>query len=59
MGISVLSLFDGLAGARESLKQAGIEVDKYYASEIEEPAMKVANKNYPDIVQLGFVLFKT
>lgn len=38
---------------RESLKEIGIKINKYYSSEIYEPAIRVANKNHKDIVQLG------
>lgn len=33
----------------------GIEIDKYYASEIEPYAMGISQKNYPDIIQIGDV----
>jgi site-specific DNA-cytosine methylase len=49
----VLSLFDGISVGRLSLERAGISVDKYYASEIDKFAIKVAMKNYPDTIQLG------
>lgn len=52
--INVVSLFDGMAGARIALDKLGIECN-YYASEIDKWAIKVAMKNYPDIVQLGDV----
>jgi site-specific DNA-cytosine methylase len=52
--ITVLSLFDGLAGARVALQSLGIECT-YYSSEIDGPAMEVAKKNFPDIIQLGNV----
>lgn len=48
----VLSLFDGLGGARIALDRLGIEVE-YFASEIDKYAIKVARKNYPDIKYLG------
>lgn len=51
----MLSLFDGISCARVSLERAGIPVETYYACEIEKNAMKVSQKNYPDIVQLGDV----
>ena len=51
--MNVLSLFDGISCCRVALERAGISVDKYYASEIDKYAMKVAQKNYPDIIQLG------
>ena len=38
-----------------ALERAGIPVERYYASEIEECAMKVSQNNYPTIIQLGDV----
>ena len=55
MGIKVLSLCDGIATGRYALEQLGIPVDVYYASEIEESAIKIAKKNYPDIIEIGDV----
>jgi len=58
--MNVLSLFDGISCARVALDNAGIPVNKYYACEIEKNAMKVSQKNYPDIIPLGSVIdFKT
>lgn len=51
--IKVLSLFDGISCGRVALERVGIEVETYYASEIEPKAIKVSNKNYPDNIQLG------
>lgn len=36
-----------------ALERAGIPVNKYYSSEIDKYAMQIANKNYPQIIQLG------
>jgi DNA (cytosine-5)-methyltransferase 3A len=47
MGITVLSLFDGMSVGRIALGKASIEVDKYYSSEIKPYAIEIANKNYP------------
>jgi DNA (cytosine-5)-methyltransferase 3A len=55
MGLTVLSLFDGIACARVALEKAGHKVDRYFASEIDKHAIKVAMQNYPDIVQIGDV----
>jgi len=55
MGINVLSLFDGMSCGRIALERAGIEVDSYYASEIDPHAMKIAIKNYPSTKLLGCV----
>ena len=38
-----------------ALKRAGIEVDNYYASEIDKFAIKVSKKNFPEIVHVGDV----
>lgn len=51
--MNVLSLFDGMGCGRIALDRAGIKINKYYASEINKKAMEIANKNYPDIIQLG------
>ena len=50
---NVLSLFDGLGGARLALEKAGFEIDRYYASEIDEYATAVTQYNFPDTIQLG------
>ena len=52
----VLSLFDGISCGRVALERAGIDVSAYYAFEIEENAIKISNKNYPDIIRCGNVL---
>jgi DNA (cytosine-5)-methyltransferase 3A len=38
-----------------ALERAGIPVEKYYASEIDKYAIQVAQKNYPDTIQVGDV----
>ena len=53
--MKVLSLFDGIACGRIAFERAGIPVEKYYASEIDKYAIHVANKNFPDIIQVGDV----
>lgn len=51
--MKVLSLFDGISCGRLALERAGIPVEKYYASEIDKYAIAVAQKNYPDTIQIG------
>ena len=53
--MNVLSLFDGISCGRVALERAGFEIDNYYAAEIEPNAIKIAQKNYPDTIQLGDV----
>jgi len=55
-GINVLSLFDGLSCGNVALERAGIKINNYYASEVDKYAIKISNKNYPGIIQLGDVL---
>lgn len=53
--MKVLSLFDGISCGRVALERIGIHVDAYYASEIDKYAIQVAQKNYPDTIQIGDV----
>lgn len=39
-----------------AFERAGIKVNKYFASEIADSSIKVAQKNYPNTIQLGNVL---
>jgi len=52
-GINVLSLFDGISCTQIALKNLGIKVNKYYASEIDKPAITITQKNFPNTIQLG------
>ena len=54
-GLNVLSLFDGMACGRIALREAGIKVNKYFASEIDKFAIQQTQHNFPDTVQLGSV----
>lgn len=51
--IVVLSMYDGIGTGRYCLDKMGFTNVKYYASEIDKFAMRVAMSNYPDIVQCG------
>ena len=53
--MNVLSLFEGVSCGRVALERAGIEVTSYHASEIDESAIAISSRHYPDIVQLGDV----
>jgi len=53
MGINVLSLFDGISCGQVALERAGIEVDNYFAAEIDLNAIKITHKNYPNTLQVG------
>jgi len=52
---NVLSLFDGMSCGQLALQRAGIQVENYYAAEIDKYAIKVTQANFPNTVQLGDV----
>ena len=52
---NVLSLFDGMSCGRIALDRAGIEIDNYYACELDKHAIQVTQANWPETVQLGDV----
>jgi|TARA_R100000231_G_scaffold44523_1_gene38537 DNA-cytosine methyltransferase len=51
--MKVLSLFDGMSCTQIALKNLGIKVDTYYASEIDKYGIQVTQANFPDTVQVG------
>jgi DNA (cytosine-5)-methyltransferase 1/DNA (cytosine-5)-methyltransferase 3A len=53
--MKVLSLFDGISCCRVALNRVNIPIDTYYASEIDKHAITIAQKNFPDTIQLGDV----
>lgn len=53
--MNVLSLFDGMSCGQLALQRAGIQVENYYAAEIDKYAIKVTQANFPNTVQLGDV----
>jgi len=52
---AVLSFFDGMSCGQIALNKAGIQYKNYYACEIDESAIKVTQKNFPETKQLGDV----
>jgi DNA-cytosine methyltransferase len=54
--MNVLSLFDGMSCGQIALNRLGIKYDNYFASEIDEYAIKVTQHNYPETIQIGDVL---
>ena len=54
-GINVLSLFDGISCGKVALDRAGIKVNKYFASEIDDNAIVVSENNHEGIIRLGDV----
>ena len=54
-GLTVLSLFDGMSCGAIALREAGIPVKQYFASEIDRQAIRQTQHNFPDTIQLGNV----
>jgi len=54
--INVLSLFDGMSCGQQALERCGIDIENYYASEIDKYAIQVTMANYPNTIQLGSVI---
>lgn len=55
IGATVLSLFDGGSMGQQALKELGVPIDKYFASEIDKHAINVAMANHPNTIQIGDV----
>ena len=53
--MNVLSLFDGISCGQIALERIGIKSDQYFSSEIDEYAIKIVQKRYPNTMQLGDV----
>lgn len=54
--INVLSLFDGISCAQESLRRLNITINNYYASEIKKSAITCTLDNFPYTQMLGNVM---
>ena len=53
--MKVLSLFDGMSCGQIALRDLGVPIERYYASEIDKHAIKQTQLNFPDTIQLGDV----
>ena len=51
--MKVLSLFDGISCGMVALERAGIPVERYVAYEIDKNAIKISQKNYPQIEHIA------
>lgn len=51
--MNVLSLCDGMSCGQIALKELNIKVDNYFASEIDQNAIKVVSENFPNTIQIG------
>ena len=55
MGIKVVSCFDGMSCGMIAMQNAGVQVDRYVAYEIDKYAVKTSKHNFPMIEQMGDV----
>ena len=53
--MNVLSLFDGMSCGQLALEGANINVDNYFACEIDKYAIQITQKNFPNTFQWGDV----
>ena len=53
--MNVLSLYDGMSCGMLAMLKAGIQVDNYYAYEIDKYAIQTSQHNFPKIKQCGDV----
>jgi DNA (cytosine-5)-methyltransferase 3A len=53
--MNVLSLFDGISCGQVALRESGIPIQTYYASEVDSHAISVTQKNFPTTKQIGDV----
>lgn len=53
--MNVLSVFDGMSCGQIALRELGINVNKYYSSEINKCAISQTQLNFPDTIQLGSI----
>lgn len=51
--INIVSVCDGMSCGQIALKQMGVNIGKYYASEIDKFAIKQTMYNFPNTIQLG------
>jgi len=53
LNINVLSCFDGISAGQLALQRAGITINNYFSSEVDQYAIKITQKNFPNTIQLG------
>lgn len=53
--INVLSLFGGIECALVALQKNGVQVDRYFSSEVDRYAIQITQKNHPEVHHIGDV----
>lgn len=53
--LNVISLFNGMGTLRQAFSDLGVNIDKYYSSEIKPYAIELQQHHFPDVIQVGDV----
>lgn len=51
--VEVLSMYDGMSCGHIALGKLGVNIAKYWATEIDKYAIQTTQHNFPDVIQLG------
>ena len=51
--VEVLSMYDGMSCGQIALRNLGVDICGYYATETDKYAIQTTQHNFPDTVQLG------
>lgn len=49
-GLIVLSIFDGMSCGQIALRELGVKIDTYYASEVDRFTIEQTQYNFPETV---------
>ena len=53
--LTILSLFDGMSCGRIAADRAGLNIGRYYASEVDKHTIAVSKANWNDVIHIGDV----
>ena len=51
--VEVMSMYDGMSCGQIALRDMGVDIKRYYATEIDKFAIQTTQHNFPDTIQLG------
>lgn len=51
--MNIFSAFDGMSCGQIALNNLGVKYDNYFASEIDNQAIRVTQSNFPKTIQVG------
>lgn len=53
ISVEVMSMYDGMSCGQIALRDMGVDIKRYYATEIDKFAIQTTQHNFPDTIQLG------